>query len=151
MGRIESIARQTKELGFVLILKALSAEVVAKLRSEFDEMISDAENLPYKADRHDGAVCIRVWPRDSLSSTKYPLTAAFFNMDVFKRIAEKFYSASRSDIVFNDEIFVHETPDTKEPLSMKLHWDRVQTLKFRSMLMMCSLRRALCWFRRVQA
>ncbi len=93
-------------------------------------MIETSDRCSYVVDKHDGAVCIRVDPRSSLDKKAYPITAAFFDSHVFRKIARSFYRDESEGFHFNNTFFVHETPETTSPLSGKLHWDRTQALKF---------------------
>jgi Phytanoyl-CoA dioxygenase (PhyH) len=124
------IAKQTKDQGYVLIPDVFQGALLTQLQSEFAHFIANTDKSPYQVDRHDGAVCIRVKPRDSMDAGLYPATSAFYGSRLLLEIATLFYGVDDSHIQFNNVIFVHETPATKEPLSGKLHWDRSQTLKF---------------------
>lgn len=126
----DNIARQVEEFGFVLIPNALADDIVRQLRSEFDEFIRTCDNSGYQVDKHDGAICVRVKPGASIDSSSYPATAAFFKSPICKQIGEAFYQTDGCNLQFNSEIFVHETPETEQPLSGALHWDRAKTLKF---------------------
>jgi len=124
------IALDVKNKGYLLIPSVLPMELIKNLRLEFDHIISNANQLPYKVDSHNGSICVRVRPRWSLLSQGYPITSAIFDCELFRQISEAFYCVGEEQLTFNSEIFVHETPVTTQPLSKSLHWDRSQTLKF---------------------
>ena len=56
-------------------------------------MIDTSDHCPYVVDRHDGAVCVRVDPRPTLSRSAYPVTNAFFGSHVLQKIARSFYKS----------------------------------------------------------
>lgn len=126
----DRIVELVKSVGYVILPSAISADVLTGMRSEFRAII-DADNGDfYAVDRHDGGVCVRMRPfLKTDHSRQYPAIYAFFNSDAFRSITRKFYADSQKGVDYVTAIFVHETPETGEPLSGKLHWDRAQTLK----------------------
>lgn len=126
----QDIAKQVKEDGFMLLPNVFSGDVIKQFRKEFDDFIDTSDDSHYHVAKHDDAVCVRVSPRKSLDKNRFPLTSAFFDSVILRHIAECFYETGSRGIIYNSEIFVHKTPETLEPLSGKLHWDRAQTLKF---------------------
>lgn len=128
--RFQDVANQVRDNGFVIIPNVFSSETINVFRQEFDAIIAGEYDNNYDVDRHEGAVCVRVSPRLSLSEKEYPLTCAFFDSAILNTVAESFYGVNKEKFYYNSEMFVHETPQTNEPLSWRLHWDRAQTLKF---------------------
>lgn len=124
------IASKVKESGFFLLPSVFSGDAIKQFRKEFDELIGACDTSNYQVDKHDGAICVRISPRKSLDKKHFPLTSAFFDSVALRHIAECFYETKSKGIAYNSEIFVHKSPETLEPLSGKLHWDREQTLKF---------------------
>jgi len=126
---IEKICSQLATDGFVILPRVLTGELLDQLGTEFHEIIAHADELPYRVDKHDGGTCVRLINKSRNELHKYPATSAFFNSEVLKKIAKAYYN-DNNKILFNTEIFVHETPETDSPLSGAIHWDRAQTLKF---------------------
>lgn len=126
---IEKICSQVSTAGFVILPKVLTGKYLDQLRTEFSEIIAHADELPYRVDKHDDGTCVRLTNKRRNELHKYPATSAFFNSEVLKTIAKTYYK-DNNKILFNTEIFVHETPETDSPLSGAMHWDRAQTLKF---------------------
>jgi Phytanoyl-CoA dioxygenase (PhyH) len=128
----QSIADIVSTKGYMLFPKILSKDVLDKLRSEYQAILTTDVNTFQTVDRSDdGAVCVRMTPFFNLNNLKrYPVTSAFFNARLFHEITKRFYTDSKNGVDYISEIFVHETPETKDPMSGKLHWDRAQTLKF---------------------
>lgn len=126
----KDLACEIQDEGYVVIPSVFSDELLEKVRSEFHKIIKHADNLPYRVDRDNGATCVRVENNSKFELRNYVISSAFFNSPVLEDIAKAFYNLRSSEIDLNTEIFVHETPETDEPLSGTLHWDRAQTLKF---------------------
>tara|TARA_R110002110_G_scaffold2830_1_gene14155 strand:+ start:85984 stop:86772 length:789 start_codon:yes stop_codon:yes gene_type:complete len=126
----KAIANQVREDGFVLLESIVGKEFMHAFRNEFKRMIATNSSTKYAVDRHEGSICIRVKPIQSLNKNDFPMIHAFYHMDIFKKISEAFYGVENHKISINNEIFIHQTPATNDPLSGKLHWDRAQTLKF---------------------
>lgn len=119
-----------KKKGFVILHDALSMNTISEIKKEFRKIIAEDLEKFSSVDRHDGATCIRIKPFLTLAnSKKYPSISAFYFTPVLKKITESFYKPNRN-IEYVSEIFVHETPETDDPLSNAAHWDRAQTLKF---------------------
>jgi len=125
-----ALAEKTRANGAILIPSVFSGEILDKLQAEFRALIDTADDSGYTVTRGGEAACVRVKPRLSLNPVKFPATAAFYNSDVIRNIAQEFYRDDPKGFTFNSEIFVHETPETTTPLAGPLHWDRAQTLKF---------------------
>jgi len=125
-----AIATEVKREGYIVLPNVFSGEILNKFQSEFRELIDTADKSRYTVDRKDTTICVRVEPRESLDIKKYPVTAAFFGAKALNDISGYFYNESENGYYLNNEIFVHETPETDAPLSGAMHWDRAQTLKF---------------------
>ena len=127
----EKIVSIVKAVGYVILPGAISDEVLTTMRTEFRSIIDAGNGDFYAVDRHDGAVCVRIKPFFKMNySRQYPAIFSFYNSGIFRSITKKFYADCDRGSDYLTEIFVHETPETQEPLSDKLHWDRAQTLKF---------------------
>ena len=128
---IRKIVRQVNKDGFFMLDGALSADTLALLKVEYDGFFDMEDSRYCQVDRHDGAVLLRVMPFFGLDVVNdFPHTSAFFNSVHFKKIAEFFYKVNIRSINYMFEVFIHNTVETKDPLSGGLHWDRWQTLKF---------------------
>jgi len=127
----DKIVEIVKTTGYVIMPSAISGDVLEKMYSEFRSIIDAEEGDFCAVDRHDGAVCVRMKPFLRTNySRQYPAIFAFYNADAFRSITRKYYTDCERGAEYVTEIFVHETPETSDPLSGKLHWDRAQTLKF---------------------
>jgi Phytanoyl-CoA dioxygenase (PhyH) len=130
-GTAKSIADIVSTKGFLIFPRVLSKEILGKLHSEFRAILTTDVNTFDTVDRHEGAVCVRMMPFFTVNNaTRYPAISAFFNARLFHEVTKKYYAGSNNGFDYISEIFVHETPETNDPLSGKLHWDRAQTLKF---------------------
>ncbi len=128
---IAFIAEEVKNKGVFILNEALSSSTLQAFRKEYNKFFESEESQFYAVDKHDGAVCIRVKPLWTVKNMfKFPITLSFFNVNSFDKITKRFYKNRTDKIHFMSEIFVHNTPETTEPLSGGLHWDRAQTLKF---------------------
>lgn len=125
------IADEVEQNGYFIIEKALSEESLNALRKEYENFFEADKEKFYGEDSKDGSVCIRVKPFWQYKYTKeFPVTLSVFNVKPFQKITEFFYKTHLKNINYISEIFVHNTPETNEPISGGLHWDRAQTLKF---------------------
>ena len=128
---IDLIVNEVNNKGYVILDSALTPDTLALLKKEYDNFFLDDEAKFYNVDKHDGARCIRVKPFWSLRNfLKYPVTLSFFRSALCEKVAKNFYGFCLYRLNFMSEIFVHNTCETNQPLSHKLHWDRHQTLKF---------------------
>ena len=126
----QGIVEEVKKKGFVILNQALSPASLELIKKEFHKILNEDISKFSSVDRHNGATCVRFKPFLTLeNSKKYPAISAFYFAPVLKTITKLFY-APNHDIEYISEIFVHETPETDEPLSGAIHWDRAQTLKF---------------------
>lgn len=125
-----ALVDEVRKKGFVILHNALSMETMSEIKKEFHEIVrEDVENFS-SVDRHEGATCVRIKPFLTLkNSKKYPSISAFFFTPIFRKLTQSFYKPNQN-IEYVSEIFVHETPETDDPLSNAAHWDRSQTLKF---------------------
>lgn len=128
---IDFILDEIGNKGVFILEKVLSAETLSAFRGEYNSFFNSEESRFYAVDKHDGAICIRVKPLWTIKNVlKFPMTLSFFNAGAFQKITQHFYKKQTNKIHFMSEIFVHNTPETSQPLSGGLHWDRAQTLKF---------------------
>lgn len=129
-GQQTEIVHTVKTKGFVILHNALSTETMSEIKKEFHKIINQDVGKFSSVDRHNGATCVRLNPFLTLTHTKrYPAVSAFYFTPVLREITESFYKPNQN-IEYVSEIFVHETPETDDPLSNAAHWDRAQTLKF---------------------
>ena len=126
----QSIVSKVNSDGYVILPSVFSGEILESFKSEFRKIIDSAENSTYQVDRKGDTTCVRVEHHDKHDFKIYPATSAFFNSTILKDITKVFYKDSENGFDFNTEIFVHETPETNNPISEAMHWDRAQTLKF---------------------
>jgi hypothetical protein len=125
------VANIVRKKGYILFKDVLSRTLMDKMSQEFRSIIDYKRNDFSGLDLHDGSVCVRVKPLLNIQNLfQLPTILSFYNTDSFRAITNEFYGDSEGRIEYMSEVFVHETPETKEPLSGKLHWDRAQTLKF---------------------
>lgn len=125
------IVNVVKTRGFYILSNALSDDLLNQMRQEFRTIIDEKSNAFYKVDRHEGSVCVRVKPLLTLANARsFSAIHAFFNSAIFRKFTKLYYLDEKAGSEYMTEIFVHETPETNDPLSGALHWDRAQTLKF---------------------
>ncbi|PHS70958.1 MAG: hypothetical protein COB23_01500 [Methylophaga sp.] len=127
---VNDIVDEVRKNNYLIIPNVFTGEVLEKMRAEFRAIIDSSEGVTSGIDRHDGAICVRMKPFFRIKNfIRYPTIYAFYNSNVLRSITRLFYAGS-TGFFHVSEAFVHETPETIEPLSGKLHWDRAQTLKY---------------------
>lgn len=126
---IDLLVKEVKKTGFILLETAFSPEIISQAGCEFENIIQN-QNLPYRTDRFNNSICVRVKPTSSLSKGKYPVINAFCNSNCFAKIAKLYFDTGLENLSFNQELFVHESPPDHETLSNKMHWDIQRMLKF---------------------
>lgn len=127
---VENIVETVKSQGYIIIPSVFSGQTLNLIAEEFHSII--AENKKFDVvDYHDGATCVRMHPFFRVKYLHdYPALFSFYNSSVLRAITKLFYSDAPKGYEHVAEIFVHETPETSSPLSGKLHWDCLQTLKY---------------------
>ena len=124
-----SIVQAVKSDGYIIIPAVFSGNILYEMRKEFDSIIASEKEFD-SVDHHDGATCVRMRPFFRMKYLyAYPALFSFYNAKTLREITKLFYSGNEKGYQHVSEVFVHETPETREPLSGKLHWDRLQTLK----------------------
>lgn len=127
----DEIVNAVKTRGFYILPNALSDVVLNQMRQEFRTIIKGESNGSYAVDKHEGSVCVRMKPVLTLENARFfSAIHAFFNSAIFRKLTKLYYLGEKFGSEYMTEIFVHETPETNDPLSGELHWDRTQTLKF---------------------
>lgn len=117
--------------GFYILPSVFSGGLLNQMRQEFRNIIDEKSNDFFALDRHEGSVCVRIKPMLTLANAKmFPALYTFCNSSLFRKLTKLYYKNEKFGAEFMTEVFVHETPETNDPLSGKLHWDRAQTLKF---------------------
>lgn len=129
--KADNILDTVKDRGFYILPSVISTELISKMRVEFRAIIDQRREDFFAVDEHEGSVCVRMKPFFTLSNLlDFPTIYAFYNSGIFRAMTKQYYQADNLDSEYITEIFVHETPETNDPLSGTLHWDRAQTLKF---------------------
>lgn len=127
----EEILSSVKTRGFYIVPSVISDDLLSKMNDEFRSIIDKRSHDFYALDEHEGSVCVRMKPFLTLANAEdFPVIHAFFNTNIFRDLTRRYYRSDNQHSEYVTEIFVHETPETNDPLSGKLHWDRAQTLKF---------------------
>lgn len=127
---IEEVLAQLKLYGIACVPGYLGSEVVERLNSEFEDILTRKSPSILAQTRHPGNTDGRVtrfnpWHPDAIKD--FPHIAGVFNDDFMREISRMYFAPHAFD--FNDEVFItHELPC--ETPSLPWHFDRVQALKF---------------------
>ena len=128
---VDWLVNEIKTDGFFILESALPPSLIDPLEQEFETLLTTDSQNYHSLTEGEGAKCFSIKPYFSLKNLKsFHNGLCLFSNTFFRNVAVSFYGRNISRINHISEVFYHNTPESKNPLSGSFHWDRSQTLKF---------------------